>query len=402
MSMTRWACLTGLAVLLTLLGQRAAAQPQVETTEVVVNGPRGALLLMDGQAKGKLPLPVNLVVPAGPHRFRLELGNQGAESDTLAFPGNGQAELNLTLTGRSLVAVLRVTDGLLLSLGPDSLPGALKSEISAAVAAAAKQEHSVLLGSDKQAALLRSKALLTNCLEHNDCHEPLLRDVGVSYVLSVQVETGRADRASPCLVKAALLDVRTHDVSASAEEACTAADGSGAAPQVGALAARLLQSTAVRPRGGMAVTSTPAGAKVLADGRWLGVTPLQQEAFAGARVIEVQYDRYLPYKETVQVEPNQTAALNAVLQRVPAAPLPRPLWRIVTGSILIGGGLILGGFGTSALVTNGQCQDGSSNIDTCTPFYSTTAIGGGLLGTGAALTIAGVVMLAIPNPQGSH
>jgi len=399
MSMMRWA---SLAVLLTLLSQQASAQPQVETTEVVVNGPRGALLLMDGQAKGKLPLPVNLLVPAGPHRFRLELGSQRAESDSLAFPGTGQAELNLTISGPSLVAVLRVTDGLLLSIGPDSLPPAVKSAINAEVAAAAKQEHSVLLGSDKQAALLRSKVLLTNCLEHNDCHEPLLRDGGVSYVLSVQLDTGSASSPTTCILKAALLDVRTHDVSASAEEACTSADATAIAPQVGTLAAKLLQSTTARPRGGLAITSTPSGAKVVADGRWLGVTPLQQEAFAGARVVEVQYDRYVSQKETVQVEPGQTATLNVALQRVPTAPLPRPLWRLVTGSILIGSGVILGGFGTSALLTNGVCQDGSTNIDTCSPYYSTTAIGGGLLGTGAALALAGTIMLAIPRPTESQ
>ena len=106
--------------------------------------------------------------------------------------------------------------------------------------------------------------------------------------------------------------------------------------------------------------------------------------------------------KTVQVEPGQTATLNVALQRVPTAPLPRPLWRLVTGSILIGSGVILGGFGTAALLTNGVCQDGSTNIDTCSPYYSTTAIGGGLLGTGAALALAGTIMLAIPRPTESQ
>ena len=121
------------------------------------------------------------------------------------------------------------------------------------------------------------------------------------------------------------------------------------------------------------------------------------EVFAGQRMIEVQSNRYLPHKSTAQVEPNQTAAVDAVLLRDPSAALARPLWRIVTGSVLLGGGLLLVGVGASALASNGQCQDGSTNFDTCTPYYGTGAIGGGLLGTGAALTIAGTLLLAIPS-----
>lgn len=393
MSAVKW---LSILTLLALLSQSARAQRSSETMEVAVNGPRGALLLMDGRALGKLPLPLNLVVPAGSHRFRLELGSQSAESDALAFPGNGQAELNLTLSGRTLVAVLRLTDGLLLLLRPESLASAQTSGITAAVAAAAKQEHSVLLGSDKQDALLRRKELLISCLEHSDCHEPMFRDGQVSYVLSVRVEGGAPGSATACTLHAALLDVRTHDLSASADEGCTSTDAAAIPAQVGALAARLLQSTAARPRGGLSVTSVPAGARVLVDGRFIGVTPLQQEAFSGSRALEVQAERYLPHKQTLLVEPNQTAAAQVTLERVPAKPLPRPLWRLVTGSILVGGGLLLGGFGTSALLTNGQCQDGSMNVDTCTPYYSTTAIGGGLLGSGAALTITGALLLAIP------
>jgi hypothetical protein len=111
----------------------------------------------------------------------------------------------------------------------------------------------------------------------------------------------------------------------------------------------------------------------------------------------VQFNRYLPHTSTVRIEPNQTTTVDAVLVRDPSAALARPPWRIATGSVLIGGGLLLVGFGASALAVNGQCQDGSTNLDTCTPYYGTAAIGGGLLGTGAALTLAGTLMLAIPS-----
>ena len=384
-----------LVVLLSLLSWRASAQPA--TLELAINGPQGALLIIDGQAFGKLPLPVNPVVRVGPHRFRLELGKQRAESDTLSLPDSGHAELNLTLAGSSLIAVLRITDGLLLLLEPETLPTALRGSITAAVAAAARQEHSVLLGTDNQAALLRRQSVVSRCIDSGDCHESLFRDARVSYVLSLRVENADASSPGSCRLRAALLDVRTRDLSAQAEESCRSAAPSSLSAQTFSLIAKLLQETAIRPRGAITVTSAPAGAKVLLDGRWLGMTPLSLEAFAGQRMIEVQSHRYLPHKSTVQIEPNQTAAVDAVLLRDPSAALARPPWRIVTGSILLGGGLLLVGFGASALASNGQCQDGSTNFDTCTPYYGTAAIGGGLLGTGAALTIAGTLMLAIPS-----
>ena len=381
-----------LVALLSLLSLRAEAQPA--TLELAINGPLGALLIMDGQAFGKLPLPVNPVVRVGPHRFRLELGKQSAESDTLNLPDSGHAELNLTLAGSSLIAVLRITDGLLMLMEPDTLPTALRSSITTAVAAAARREHSVLLGTDKQATLLRRQPVLTRCIDRGDCHESLFQNAQVSYVLSLRIENADSSSAGSCRLRAILLDARTRDLSAQAEESCQAAT---LAAQVTPLITKLLQKTAMRPRGAVTVSSVPAGAKVLLDGRWLGVTPLSMEAFAGPRMIDVQFNRYLPHTSTVRVEPNQTATVDAVLLRDPSAALARPPWRIATGSVLIGGGLLLVGFGASALAINGQCQDGSTNLDTCTPYYGTAAIGGGLLGTGAALTLAGTLMLAIPS-----
>jgi len=389
-------------MLLSVLSQRVAAQTPPATTELAVNGPQGALLIMDGQALGKLPLAVNPIVPAGPHRFRLELGNQNAESDTLTLPVLGQAELNLTLSGRTLVAILRVTDGLLLLIQPETLPSALRDGITATVSAAAKKEHSILLGSDKQAALLHGQSATLRCIKNGDCPEALLPEGQISYVLSLRVASGSDGTVGSCVLHAALLDTRTRDISARAEGGCESSDPAALSAQAGALTVKVLQATMARPRGGMAVTSTPAGARVLVDGRWVGVTPFQQEAFAGSRAIEVHVDGYVSHKETIQVKPNETATVNAALERAPANPLTRPLWRIVTGSLLIGGGIFVVGFGTSALLTNGRCKDETANVDTCTLYYDTAAVGGGLVGTGSALAVAGIIMLAIPRSTKSR
>ncbi len=387
----------GVVALLGLLSHQASAQSQTEPMDVAVNGPSGALLLMDGQAMGKLPLPVNLSVPAGPHRFRIQLGNQSAESDTLTFPGNGQAELNLTLSGRSVVTVLRISDGLFLLLGPDTVSPAVRAGITESVATAAKAWHSVLIVGDKAKVLGQRRAEILRCIDQGECSQPLFADGQVSYALSLHIENGTPDASSSCLLRAEILDTRTRDVSARAESTAAPCSERNLALQVGELTGRLLRATAIRPRGSLAVTSTPVGAKVRLDGRWLGVTPFQQESFSGQREIEVQQARYLPYNQTILVEPNQAATLSVTLQRDPAAQLSRPLWRIITGSVLLGGGLLMSGFGVSGLLSNGTCQDGSMNTDTCSPYYNTLAVGAGLTGGGAALSIAGVLLLAISS-----
>lgn len=76
---------------------------------------------------------------------------------------------------------------------------------------------------------------------------------------------------------------------------------------------------------------------------------------------------------------------------------PPPRGRLIAGGVLLGGGLILSGFGVAGLAANGHCQDGSMNFDTCSQYYDTTAVGGSLLGIGGALLLSGTILLAIPR-----
>ena len=72
-------------------------------------------------------------------------------------------------------------------------------------------------------------------------------------------------------------------------------------------------------------------------------------------------------------------------------------WVIIAAGIALGGGLLLGGFGVSALVVRGQCIDTATTPALVCDFaYSTSAIGGGLLGAGLALSTVGTLMLAWP------
>lgn len=371
----------------------ASAQALKESMDVVVNGPPGALLLMDGQAKGTLPLPVNLSVPAGQHRFRLQLGKQSVESDLLNFQGSGQAELNLTLSARTLVATLRITDGLLWLTSHETL----RPLIAESIAQSASKHHAVLISGEREKQYLRNQTEILKCFEECGSSAPLLPEGQVSYALLVQIENGTPDASPSCLVRASLLDIRTREVSARTEEPATPCRIAELSAVSARLTSTLLQDTLTRPRGTISVTSNPPGARVRIDGRWIGMTPLQQEVFSGTRVIEVECEKYVTQQQKVAIESGDTATVQAALVRLPSAPLPRPLWRLVSGGILIGGGLLTMGFGGAALGIHGTCQDSSKDAATCSPYYNTQGVGIGLLSAGAILTAGGALMIAIPS-----
>jgi hypothetical protein len=400
----------GAAVAPTRDGALDGARPGTGDVELAVNGPEGSVLFVDGQAAGRLPLLRNLLIRPGPHRFSLEKGGRKLESEALSLPPDRQAELNLAITGRSLVAVLHITPGLLLLLLPERLGGAQQSAIVTAVAAAARKQHAVLID-DKKAGRQRPSALL-RCIAGADCHEPLATDDQISYVLSLRIEGAAGDAASGRL-RAALLDVRTRELSATAEEPFDPSERRDLAPlsaQIEAMTARLLNETTTRPRGSLAVTTEPAGARVLLDGRWLGLTPFQKEVFAGSRALVLSSPGYTEHSESVRIDPGQARTIRLTLQ--PAAEgasaraelarpeAARPLWRVAAGGVALGGGVVLLGFGTSALVTNGRCLDAAADPTSCSPYYDTTRVGAGLIGAGAALSLTGIVLLSLPPRSG--
>ena len=76
----------------------------------------------------------------------------------------------------------------------------------------------------------------------------------------------------------------------------------------------------------------------------------------------------------------------------------RPLWRLALGGLAVGGGVLVAGFGISALGVNGQCSQIPSVGELCNG-YSTVGVGGGLMGAGLTLAAGGLVLLAVPGRQ---
>lgn len=84
--------------------------------------------------------------------------------------------------------------------------------------------------------------------------------------------------------------------------------------------------------------------------------------------------------------------------RLPNQERGRPRWRLILGGATIGAGLLLTGFGVSALVVNGRCiEPPSFPAQTCESVYTTGDIGGALVGIGAASVVGGVLLMAWPG-----
>jgi tetratricopeptide (TPR) repeat protein len=78
----------------------------------------------------------------------------------------------------------------------------------------------------------------------------------------------------------------------------------------------------------------------------------------------------------------------------------RPVWRLVTGGVALGGGLVIAGFGVSALSVNGACartQPPLPERPECAEIYDTSTVGGALLGAGLPLAVAGALLIALPD-----
>lgn len=89
----------------------------------------------------------------------------------------------------------------------------------------------------------------------------------------------------------------------------------------------LTATSPVTSTGGLSVSSTPSGAKVLLDNNFMGITPLDLTSVAtGSHTVTIQMDGYQDYSVTTPVNAGATSTVAAALvpatKATPRAPLP--------------------------------------------------------------------------------
>ncbi len=392
--------------------EHIVALPRLPSGEVQVVADEEGLLLVDGRLVGALPLALPLLIPVGKHLISLEMPDKTMKGTVEVLDGRG-AEMRFNRASGAVVVTLPPAVIVLAEYAGAAAPPELMRRVEETTEKAIQRAH---LASYGKAAALRRRPQLAGCLTTLACQAKLAVQTDADYVLALRLE--RRMSTAEYVLNLQLIDAEVEDVAASATESCARCTAEQLTTQLGNILQRLFKEGPGRPHGSLLVRSEPPGAEVRKGDRVLGQTPYEHAAYVGAQELTVHRPDYAP--ETVRivvqegkkatadvalayVEPSPAALLSPKVSSDPPLPRPRkrPRWRLITGGVAVGVGLLLAGYGLSGLVIDGQCvSPPDPPAINCRDRFDTLAIGAGLVGTGAALSVAGVVLLALPPSGG--
>ena len=430
--------------------QRVVKLARPPSGQVVVLGAPGALVLVDERLRGSVPLAQPLLLSPGEHRVGLQLGSRRLDSPVPVQAGRSFEVRFNAASGAVLItqlpAVLWVTEQL-------GIPEEAQNPLADAAEQAARAANQTLLAAD--AALARAPAP-KDCLSRILCQQELARKNEVEYVLSLQATykipaAGKPDAAAPPRQAGAAAVTAAAAAAAAAQFAEAAQDAAigspGPAPPQGSWqmqrslwhvdiatpaatrpaeclrctpeqAAAVLKQTTLellgvglhRGHGRFAITSEPPTVQVRIDGKDAGMTPYAQAAWIGTYNVELRRPGFEPAQRSIEVGEDKSEQLAVTLTPLigpePApplaaaakptpSPLRRPTWRLATGAGLLGAGIVFIGVGGAAANIVGQCA-AYNDFGICTEVFDTAGTAGGLLTTGSLMTVAGIVLLALP------
>ena len=387
-----------------LAAQNIVSRPRPPAAQLNILGDRGMLISIDDQLVGVLPLVRPLLVSPGEHRVVLERRSTHLE-DLVRVAVGRLGELRVNAATKALV--LTVLPGVLLR---QSLPSGFAAE----QAGFEQTSEAVLTGRRLSALTERDSAECGEpapgaCSDPLRCEVDQARHCEADYVLRSRLQSLPGPPAQLALV-IELIDVSLGAVAANATLRCTGCAPSALREQLRAQLPALLERGVGRARGTLDVASDPGAAMVFVDGQAVGVTPYRGALFAGPHQITLRKGGHSEYSQPIEVRDAETAQVVATLPAEGAAPatsgstvilqqVGRPLWRLIAGGVAIGSGVVLLGFGASALSIDGRCVGPYSSLSNCPSVYNTDAAGGALLGLAGALAIGGTLAIAWPPPR---
>lgn len=390
--------------------------PAAEAGEVQLAAPRGAEVLVDGKIVGALPLPLPLLLASGAHQIAVQQGKWRAQSQAKVKTARF---LELRFKAGTDVVVATEPPAVLIA---DSYPEpALQVPLRLRLLDSIRRQNLAPLLGSEALAYARELGPAPACLAEPACQRRLAEKFGADYVLAVKVTRGSPGPKSVSL-ELELFDVAVGAAAGTRTGGCEGCTPEVAAGKLAEAATALLSTAAEHGRGDLEVTSEPADAEVLLDGKLVGRTPLKKVVFVGKYDLEVRRGDLHGAPQQISVGPSEPVriAVNLapdapVTPVVSAAPPSidltrrRPLWRLGVGGAALGLGALFIGLGASALAVDQHCVRPLENTDGLPPtncatqeVFMTQVPGLGLTISGAALLVGGAVLIALPASIGGE
>jgi hypothetical protein len=388
--------------------------------EVSLLADPGALVVVDDRPIGVLPLPQPLLLPGGLHNLTLEYPSRKLASPVQVVNGR-LIEMRFNTASGAVVFTLRPALLVVPSATARSLPEATQRSLSEQFESAALAERLAVMPLD---VALGATPKPKDCLDQPGCQRELARDNKAEFVVSYQAQSRDVPNGQGYQFELSLLHTSVREPAASVSKGCAPCTLDQAASALKDAIAQLLQEGVRRKRGTVELTSEPAGAEVRTEsGEVLGKTPLALTLWEGRHEFALALPGYTPEKRRVEVLDSRRMPLSVALQSdspepapaalavttpppvpvekpAPTGREPRPTWRLATGAAAIGLGLGLVGFGLSGVLLEDQCvRPPMVQNGTCRVVYNSAPTGGGIMLGGVALTLAGVILVAIPGPR---
>lgn len=403
--------------------QKVLRQARPPAGELSLLADPGALVVVDDRPIGVLPLPLPLLLPGGLHNLSLEYASKKLASPVQVVNGR-LIEMRFNATSSAVVFTLRPALIVVPSPSTRSLPDATQRNLGEQFEQVALTERLAVMPLD---VALASAPKHKDCLDQVGCQRDLARDNKAEFIVSYKAQSKEAPTGQSWQFDLTLLHTAVSEPAASTSKGCGPCTLEQAASTLKEAVAQLLQDGVRRKRGTIELSSEPQGAEVrTASGEVLGKTPLTVTVWEGSHDVALALPGYSPEKRSIRVGENKRVPLAVSLQSdtpepAPAAlrpppppppppPLvekappkgrePRPTWRIATGITAMGLGLGLVGFGLSGVLLEDQCvRPPMVSNGTCRVVYNSAPTGGGIMLGGVALTLAGVILVAIPGPR---
>lgn len=376
-----------------------------ESSELRLAGQRGALVLIDARPCGVLPLALPILVAPGKHTVQLELGSKRWQAEATAPAGR---TVDIRFAPDTNAAIVTTQPAVLL-LPAAEKEGAIPLELLRTIDRALRRASLARASIEGQPGQPLGGV---GCIDDPACRLQLGEQRTMDYVLSLK----SAAAGSGYQASFELTEVTIGDIATRGSVRCDSCDLAALSNQLGQELERKLTEAVTRPRGEIYVTSNPATAQVYRGATLLGSTPLKRPAWVGTIALTLRLPGHRPSDIQLTVVENQTARQSVQLSALPTpaggdgvqrpgdplAPRPpqRPRWRLAVGGLALGAGLLMAGFGATALAIDGTCARAPvPPAELCDGLFQTQTLGIGLTAAGGALSLGGIILLALPPPK---